>query len=119
MATDADFAQLLNAIKALTAKVAALEALVTGEPVPDPVKPVDPAKPPVVVTPPAPPVMEPLDLKALILSIIGMVVAPATGVSEPVGSGTLGSLLPYIIGGLSGVGLPSLAWNWFKGKLKS
>ena len=110
MATDIE--QVLAIVEKLASEItlvrmemATLRSLVTGEK--PPVKPAEPVKPtdPVVVTPP--PAIEPLDLKTLILSIIGAVVAPATGVSETVDKGTIGALLPYIGMAASAFGIPS------------
>ncbi len=97
--------KLASEITLVRMEMATLRSLVTGEK--PPVKPAEPVKPtdPVVVTPP--PAIEPLDLKTLILSIIGAVVAPATGVSETVDKGTIGALLPYIGMAASAFGIPS------------
>lgn len=109
---DTDLAELLAIIKKMETRqtlmqmeIAAVRAIAAGETPEDPpeVPPKTEPKPPVVVAPP----IEPLDLKTLIISAIGAIVAPATGVSEAVDKGTLGSLIPYVGMAASAFGIPS------------
>ncbi len=102
-----DIEKLTGVVEALARQVAALQALVTGKPVEQPQKPMEP--PPVVITPPVAqtdPIRNPVNFGTLITSLLAMIVAPATGVSETVDKGTLGSLIPVASAVASGFGLP-------------
>lgn len=110
---DATTTEILRQLNQLSERIDALARIVNfGKEVLDPVKTTPKANDPAATTTTTPPVAatdpirNPVNFGTLITSLLAMVVAPATGLSESVDKGTLGSLIPVATAVASGFGLP-------------